>query len=186
MLSKNLQDEIVTSFKDVQLDGGVGYFQSIAMDNLDSNDVFKIAIKKDKTFADDWMKLKEYIHLNEVDWFPYAHLDFKGIRFLLPTLLCLELKFTSNRLLHKLLTKSVLWQGQNNFWEDYLDATQKATIISVYEFWHAENLANLTSFGMLESDALTEIRNNKTLNMEDDCKDVLETLELLKAKQKPQ
>ncbi len=177
MITKTLYKEIENNFENVKLGEGIGHFQAIAIDNFtinekDGEEKLKIEIQKDRALGNDWKKLMEQIEREEIDWFGFPFMDSKGILFIIPSLLVLELKEELNRLLKLILTESELWEI--DIWNQTLNRNQRDIILKVYEFWTHENLEYMKSYGMSNDTAIMENSNNE----------ISQILELLLQKQK--
>lgn len=159
-MNKELIYKIEENLKNVTLNGGEGYFQSIAIDNLiideeNGEEKFQKEVDKDIEFGEDWKKLTAYLQENKIDWFAFPFMDDKGICYLIPCLLMLEDKENLC-----LLFSDYIFKNQKEIWTDFLTDKQRATIIQVFEYWNQQHIDELLSYGVAKEFALLE--NQKT------------------------
>ncbi len=162
MLSTEIFSRIDKHFKEVTLDDGIGYFQAMAIDNLvveeeNGRRKYQIEIEKDKKIEHNWKLLMKYIRENEIDFFPFSFMDTKGLLFILPCLLTLELIDELDRFLNHAL--------DTGLWDDILNNSQKNTIIAVYRYSNEKNIAELKSFGMSNEAVFKHTRNSAVYKM---------------------
>jgi len=172
-LNTKIYNLVIDSFKNITLNGGIGFFQAIAIDNLlideeNGKEKFQKEINKDEMYGKDWTQLIPYLKENEIDLYPFSFMDEKGILYILPVLMCLELEDELSSLLNKIHSNSHLWK--KNIWNEILNNSQRKTIIEVYTYWNTENLDDLKSFGMSDELAIAENKKNNIYKMLENLK----------------
>jgi len=82
-----LEQEIHTSFKNVRLEDGIGYFEAGALDDYLSPDSLAYQTEKAKDERNDWTILLVTFKHAKPDESRHCFMDAKGLRFYLPFLM---------------------------------------------------------------------------------------------------